>query len=169
MRNDEQTVAGYSAEVTLHFYYPDADAASRFELDRAQLNAGAYVFYEYNNGDVKGVYDGLKNKLTSLYGEPMAVTTDADEIWGEIAYRDDIEREDCEKRYQEAVDRCKSAYSVWKSGTNGGMVVLMNGLLYGDMPVTSLYYLDSRADELIQNLYESSSGSGAASDSMEGL
>ena len=165
MRAGEQTVAGYRANVTMHFYYPDADAASRFELGRAQLNAGVYDFYE---GDAKGIYDSLKGKLTSLYGDPLAVTEDANEVWGEIAYREDMERADGEREYQEAVDRCKATLVAWKSSTNGGMVVLMNYFKY-DTPMTSLCYVDSRADEVIQSLYESSSGSSAADDSMEGL
>lgn len=95
--NYEPTVAGYkSSGITLHFaYLPVNGVLTRSESDTALYGAQ----YEFEPQNLAEMTADLKNKLTSLYGQPVNITTDSD-IWGN-----------------------RSEFTWW-SGTNGTEVVL---------------------------------------------
>ena len=162
----EQTVAGHNAQTTMYFVFPTKEAAQDFELGDATLYGATYDFYE---GDASSTYQDLKNKLSSVYGTPFAENADTDEVWGALILgRTDIDQESVDREYQEGLDRNNPiSYVAWKSSTNNGLIMLVNYHENGDWERTRLHYFDLSTDEIIVEMY--ATGSGAASDSVDGL
>lgn len=74
--NNEIEVAGYKTqEVKLYFAYNIVDGQLNKTEDESSLYGGQYVFATEN---LEETSNDMKNKITSLYGEPHKVITDTD-------------------------------------------------------------------------------------------
>ncbi len=60
-------VAGYTADVHVYYMYPIVDGKVEREKESAEIYFGMYEFEEFE--DLRAVYDDLKEKLTTLYGD----------------------------------------------------------------------------------------------------
>ncbi len=157
-RMEGRQVAGHQAEVEAYFTYQTENGPVT-EDNRAILYAGAYIFYEEEG---QRVFDDLRGKLTSLYGEPFAEGTSLD-CWGELETPED--KEWAKNDYAEAMDRTHGTYVMWQS-VSGAQVVLKLSAPYGDMFYAEVDYLFPQADEAILS---ASQESAAASGSTDGL
>lgn len=77
--NYQPMVAGYKAsEINLYFaFVPVNGKLTKKESDTSLYGAS----YKFEPQNLAGMTADLKNKLSSLYGQPVKVTTDSD-IWG---------------------------------------------------------------------------------------
>ena len=165
-QDNSQEVAGHQASTTLRFYFPTAEDAANYDLGKAIFYAGSYEFYD---GDAAGNFEDLKKKLTSVYGEPTAESSDPDDLWGKLPFRSDINEQDVKRNLEEAMNNYNPMNLVlWQSSANGAQVVLVyyneGG---GSWSRTLLQYLDPKADEIIEGLFGSAGP--AANDSVDGL
>lgn len=77
--NYQPTVAGYkSSEINLYFaFVPVNGKLTKKESDTSLYGAS----YKFEPQNLSSMASDLKNKLSSIYGQPVKVTTDSD-IWG---------------------------------------------------------------------------------------
>ena len=163
-------MAGHDAGTTLHFYFPTKEAADACDIQNAVLYGGGYEFYDDNR---TAVFDDLKKKLTIVYGDPAAEFTDPKEFWGKPAHREGMSDEDAERIYQETLERCSElSFAVWQqSGTDKQVVLVCFQERDGGWGRTYLYYFDTSADALIEQMYQQlgQGAEGAYSNSLDGL
>lgn len=151
-------VAGYDVSMTLYFTYPIVDG--KFQINEADgiLIGGRYDFY--SESDAKAIFDDLKSKLTSTYGEPWKEATSANDIWGALKIPSGYDW------LNEEMANLDPSYVVWKSATNGAEVVLVNCTRYEENR-TMVSYIYPAMDEEI--LAAHSAGTVNVSDSTDGL
>jgi hypothetical protein len=164
--DNSQEVAGHQASANMKFYFPTAEDAAAYNLTNAVFYAGTYEFYD---GDAANTFEDLKKKLTSVYGEPTAESSNPDDLWGKLPFRSDINEQDAQRSLEEAMNNYNPMNLVlWQSSANGAQVVLVNYMEGGgSWSRTMLHYLDPKADEIIEGLYGSAGP--VANDSVDGL
>lgn len=155
VRAQGQSVAGHDATTHWYFLYPSRAAAESLDLYDAVFYGG---YYDFDDGDSGQNYQDLKQKLTSVYGEPYIEGTDSDgslpdAIWGpfeEVAQQADPA--DIIEEYQEAIDYYGPyQLAAWKSSTNSGVIVLIRyGKEWGSV---RLSYFDTSMDETLIDFY----------------
>lgn len=158
-------VAGHQANASLYFYYPSAEDSADMNLKSGVFYAGAYEFQE----DPTGVFNDLKSKLISVYGDPVSVSESGEEIWGKLTFGDNVSSDQVSMMLNETKNRFQTSFVVWKSSVNGATVVLEKCNQSG-WEYVKLYYIDTSAEEKITGLYMESLDSGIpANDSTAGL
>ena len=167
--NDPAKVAGYdNFTQDFYFLFPLENGHFVNDDDRAVLFAGYYQFYTWDM-DANAVFEDLKGKLTSTYGEPWMETKTADDIWGPLEATEDI------KYYLESEDYAESRYDpsyvVWKSSANGCMAILrLEKSSWDDDYSVSIVYVDPSMDETFAAMLNTPSEiGGSVTNSTEGL
>ena len=168
--NGPDQAAGYNVGSTMYYYYPSLEDAAALNLKSAVFYAGAYDFWE---GDPQAIYDDLKAKLTTVYGEPSA-EGDGDAVFGGPLTASPGNEEYFQANLEE-VRKNFSAYSLvsWKSTANNAMAVLVY-FIQNDWANTKLYYFDMSAEEKIleifnQSVDQPSGGAGVDANDTSGL
>lgn len=157
-------VADYEVNTRYFFHYPSPEAALSFDLNSGVLYAGAYDFFDEDENKVDAIYTDLKRKLISVYGEPDLETDNADDIWGEIHYRED----EGASAYAESLEQTSPvSYTVWKSSANNASIYLVNWNDFGYRR-TSIYYVADE-DQRILEMYGSPIPSDDGNDDVSGL
>ena len=164
--DNSQEVAGHQASTNLKFYFPTAEDAAAYDLSKAIFYAGTYEFYD---GDAASNFEDLKKKLTSVYGEPTAESSNTDDLWGEMHYSSNYSEQDIQNNLEEARKNYDPLNMVlWQSSANGAQIVLVYYAQdNGNWSSARLHYLDPKADEIIEGLYGSAGP--VANDSVDGL
>lgn len=151
-------VAGYWSNLSLFFVYPVENGSPVINEAEATFYAGEY---EFQDGDAKAIFDDLKQKLTSLYGEPHTIGNSVDGVFGEASIPEDRQQE-----YAEQLQRYDPSYAIWVSTANNAVLVLK---VYndGDFQRTKLDYISLDAVDIFAQIEVDNGGS--ASNSLEGL
>lgn len=152
-RADSQEVAGHYAGIVLRFYFPTEEAVSSLDLQKAIFYGGEYEFYEE---DQKGIFDDLKQKLTSVYGDPSAEFTNPEEYWGKpTSLQKNVSEEDFNRNYQERIKSyAELSFVVWRQSGTDRQIILSYSRNQDGGDRTCLYYLDASADDTILQLYQ---------------
>ncbi len=157
-RVDGQKVAGHDAEVVLHFCFPTSEAAAAYDVQNAVFYGGEYEFHVSN----KAVFDDLKQKLSTVYGGPSAEFTNPMDFWGKPAHREDLSDEEAERIYQENLEKYNELFFVvWQQSGTDKLLILVYSYNQDNFERTRLYYFDSSADALIEQLFQQGQGQGA--------
>ena len=151
---DEYNVAGYGIKhFNMYFAYPnDSDQVLR-DVNASVFYAGQYTFgsNEYPVSDE--MFGDLREKLISVYGTPYLESETLDALFGEPdltfwkgIFGDSLTVEEY-NRIRREDNAVQTNYAVWKSATNGGIIVLEHNQLYGEN--IRLTYLWMEGDELL--------------------
>lgn len=82
--NKEQTVAGYTtSDITLYFVFIPVNGYLTYVEDDAILYGAQY---EFEPTDLARMYEDLKGKLVSLYGDPYKTSEDSDIFGNKYTY-----------------------------------------------------------------------------------
>lgn len=165
-RDGPNIIAGYQGVLSLYYYFPSLEDSEKLNLMDGIFYAGDYIFYN----DAPKIYEDLKVKLTSVYGEPIPETTNGDDIWGPASESEDLLSG---KGYVAQLEQLKSDYNgtkmtAWKSSANSGMIVLTLICCRGQT-YTSLMYADTAADKIILELNEAGNNAVKEANGLEGL
>lgn len=152
-------VAGYRCNPLLFFVYPVENGRSVINEAEATFYAGEY---EFQDGDAKAIFDDLKQKLTSLYGEPHTVGNSLDAVFGEASIPEDRQQE-----YAELMEYYDPSYVMWVSTANNAVLVLKHYNEGSDFSRTKLDYISLDAVEIFAQIEQTSVDSG--SNSVDGL
>lgn len=151
-------VAGYWCNPSLFFVYPVENGSSVINEAEATFYAGVY---EFQGDDAKATFDDLKQKLTSLYGEPHTVSNSLDGVFGEASIPENRQQE-----YAEQVEYYAPSYVVWVSTANNAVLVLKHYNEGSDFSRTKLDYISLDAVEVFAQIEVEN---GSVSDNLEGL
>lgn len=151
---DEYNVAGYGIkQFEMYFAYPnDGDQVLR-DVNASVFYAGRYTFDSNNYPVGNAMFGDLREKLISVYGTPYLESETLDALFGEPdltfwkgIYGDSLTVEEY-NRIRIEDNGVQTNYAVWKSATNGGIIVLEHNQLYVEN--IRLTYLWTEGDELL--------------------
>lgn len=154
-----RNVAGYWCNPSLFFVYPVENGSPVINEADATFYAGVYEFQE---NDAKAVFDDLKQKLTSLYGEPHTVGNSIDGVFGEASIPENRQQE-----YAEQLEHYDPSYVVWVSTANNAVLVLKHYNEGSDFSRTKLDYISLDAVDIFAQIETDNGGSN--SNDLEGL
>lgn len=151
----DRKVASYDATPYMWFAYP----TDHYTADNdAVFYAGEYEFQLFDKDPVD-IFNDLKEKLTTLYGEPFYAGNDISVPMG-VFEVEDI------NRYTEDTQNMQPEYAVWKSSANNTVVVLKKYTQYGNWNQVRLAYISDVADATFAQVPVEVE---SISDSLEGL
>lgn len=110
-------VAGYDVETELWFAYPFQDGIFRPYEDEAIFYAGVYEFHHWD--DLPAIYDDVKGKLITLYGEPYFTGSSLDDVLGPMPISTSVT-----SWYNSDNAKFLPEYTIWKSSANDAIAVL---------------------------------------------
>ncbi len=154
-----RNVAGYRCNPSLFFVYPVENGTPVINEGDATFYAGVYEFQE---NDAKAVFDDLKKKLTSLYGEPHTVGDSLDGVFGEVSIPENRQQE-----YAELLQHYDPSYAIWVSTANNAVLVLKHYNEGSDFSRTKLDYISLDAVDIFAQIETDNGGSN--SNDLEGL
>lgn len=163
-----EKVAGHDVGTVLRFYFPTKEAAAAYDVQQAIFYCGEYEFYDENK---KGTFDELKQKLASIYGSPVAEFTDPEQFWGKPTHQPGLSDEDANRIYREKLSGFDTVMGVvWQNaGSDRQIILTYSKNSPDDWGKVSLYYLDTSADALIEQMYTQEGTPVASDGSLNGL
>lgn len=152
---EEYNVAGYGIQqFKMYFAYPNDDNQVLRDVNASVFYAGQYTFDSNNYPVGNEMFGDLREKLISVYGTPYSEGETLDVLYGEPDltfwkgfFGDSLTLEEYNRMRREDF-AIQTNYVVWKSATNGGVIVLEYDPVFGKN--IRLTYLWMEGDELLK-------------------
>lgn len=150
---EEYNIAGYGiSHFTMYFAYPNDSSQVLRDVNASVFYAGQYTFDSNDYPVGNEMFGDLREKLISVYGTPYSESETLDALFGEPdltfwkgKFGDSLTVEEYNRICREDYG-IQTNYVIWKSATNGGVIVLESNLMFESIRLT---YLWTEGDELL--------------------